>query len=136
MFRRWEILTLKENDKTVKGITLGDIALIALTVIISAVMFIFSFSGDETLKAEIYLDGEMLYSISLAEVSEPYVLEVGGCEILVEGEGVSFLSSECPDKLCAGRGRLFLKGDAMACVPQRVVVALKGQGKVPDAITY
>lgn len=126
-------------DKQIKkGITKGDIILIASVVFISAVLFAFSFfGGSEDLTAEIYADGEKLHTIALSEVKESYTLTVNYCQLLIEKDGVTFLYSDCADKLCIKRGKLRTKGDTMACVPEKVVVILKGtDNKKIDAVVY
>lgn len=125
-------------DKGLKSrITKGDILLIIGIVILTATLFIYSFSGSDTLKAQIYLDGESVKEIDLSEVKDSYTVIVGQCELLIENDGVTFLSSKCSDKLCVKRGKLTKKGDAMACVPQKVVVSIKStKGKQPDIVTY
>ena len=79
--------------------------------------------GNENLnKPEIrsYIDQRM------AE-KEKEEITVGNCVLLLEKDGVSFVSSDCHDKLCVKRGKLKRKGDTMACVPERVVAVIKGE---------
>ena len=116
-------------DKDIKkGITKGDIILGVFVVLISAVLFAFSFTGEnEKLTAEIYVSGEKAHSIDLNEVTESYTINENYCQLLIEKDGVSFVFSDCGDKLCIKRGKLKRKGDTMACVPQKVVVVIKGE---------
>ena len=126
-------------DKQIKkGITKGDIILIAAVVLISAVLFALPFfSGNDELTAEIYVSGEMQHSILLSEVEEGYTLTENYCQLLIEKDGVSFVYSDCGDKLCVRRGKLTRQGDTMACVPEKVVVILRGgNDKAFDAIAY
>ena len=120
-----------------RNITKGDIILIVSLILISLMMFIFSFSGSENLIAEIYVDGEKAHSIALGEVTESYTINENYCQLLVEKDGVSFVFSDCGDKLCIKRGKLKNQGDTMACVPEKVVVILKadGKGKI-DGVAY
>lgn len=125
-------------DKTILGkVTKGDIILIFSVIILIVLLFIGSFSGGDSLRAEIYLDGEMVEEIDLRGVQKSYSINIASCELLIESDGVTFLSSECDDGLCIKRGKMTKKGDAMACVPQRVVVSIKStKGKAPDGVTY
>lgn len=125
-------------DKGIRNrITKGDIILIVAIIIVTVLLFVNSFSKGNSLKAEIYLEGEKVKEIELESVSDSYTITVGSCELLIENDGVSFLSSECEDKLCIKRGKLKRAGDAMACVPQRVVVSIKSdRGRQPDGVTY
>ena len=105
----------------------GDILLILFLCIIIVLLFVPSFSGaDEKLTAEIFYEGELVSTVSLSEKEE---ITVGNCVLLLEKDGVSFVSSDCHDKLCVKRGKLKRKGDTMACVPERVVAVIKGVSK-------
>ena len=120
-----------------RSITKGDVILIVSLIVISLVMFVFSFSGSEKLIAEIYVDGEKAHSIALSEVTESYTVNENYCQLLIEKDGVSFVLSDCGDKLCIKRGKLKNQGDTMACVPEKVVVILKADGKEKiDGVAY
>ncbi len=126
-------------DKQIKkGITKGDIILIVSVVLISAVLFALSFfSSSEDLTAEIYVGGEKAHSIVLSEVTESYTVRENYCELLIEKDGVTFVYSDCGDKLCVKKGKLTKQGDTMACVPEKVVVILRGSdNKNIDAVVY
>lgn len=128
---------MKLNDKIRKSITKGDIILVISLIILSVMLFAFSFSKSESLKAEIYVDGEKLHSITLSEVTESYTLTENYCQLLIEKDGVSFVFSDCGDQLCVKRGKLKNQGDTMACVPEKVVVILKSDGKDKiDSVAY
>ncbi len=119
-------------------ITKGDMVLIVCVIALAVFLFVRPFlSSDEGLRVKIYLDGEVVAEKSLSALSESEALSVGGCELLLERDGVTFLSSECEDKLCVNRGKLSMKGDSMACVPERVAVVITGE-KSPtfDGISY
>lgn len=128
---------MKLNDEIRRNITKGDIILIVSLIVISLMMFVFSFSGSENLIAEIYVDGEKMHSIALSEVTESYTLNENYCQLLIEKDGVSFAFSNCADQLCVKRGKLKNQGDTMACVPEKVVVILKADGKEKiDGVAY
>ena len=120
-----------------RSITKGDIILVVSLIVISLVMFIFSFWGSENLIAEIYVDGEKTHSIAMSEVEESFTVNENYCQLLVEKDGVSFVFSDCGDQLCVKRGKLKNQGDTMACVPEKVVVILKADGKEKiDGVAY
>ena len=128
---------MKSNKEFFQKLKYGDFIVVFLEVAVSAVLFAFSFFGSEKLVAEISLDGEAFQSVELFSLEEEKILQVGDCEILVENDGVSFLSSSCPDKLCINRGKLKKAGDTMACVPEKVTVVLKkAKGNDVDAVVF
>ncbi|MCM1364594.1 MAG: NusG domain II-containing protein [Faecalibacterium sp.] len=115
----------------------GDILIIALLCIICILLFIPSFISSGSKTAVIYLDGEVQHEIDLSKTEKEYTLEVGGCTLTVDSDGVTFAKSTCPDKLCVKKGRLHESGDTMACVPNKVVVTVKSSGKSQfDAVAY
>lgn len=123
------------KDK-LKFMTKGDFFLIGAMLALIAVLFIKPLSSDENLYGEIYLNSEKLHSVYLEKVDESYSFKAGECEILIEKDGISFHSSQCPDKLCIKSGKLSKSGDAMACIPERVVVVIKSDKAVHDAVSY
>ena len=128
---------MKLNNEIRKSITKGDIILVVLVTVLSIILFAFSFGKSESLRAEVYVDGEITHSIALSEVAESYTLTENYCQLLIEKDGVSFVFSDCSDHLCVKRGKLKRQGDTMACVPERVVVILKSDGKDKiDGVVY
>ena len=119
------------------SITKGDIILIVSLIVLSLVMFVFSFTGSDNLVAEIYVDGEITHSVELSEVTDSYTINENYCQLLVEKDGVSFAFSNCGDQICVKRGKLKNQGDTMACVPEKVVVILKSDSKEKiDGVAY
>ena len=120
-------LNLNSSKKIKLPLLKGDIVLIISLCLIIVLSFLPSFSGgNEKLTAEVYYEGELIKTVSLSECKGEEFL-VGSCTLLFEKDGVAFIHSECPDKLCIKRGKLKRKGDTMACVPERVVVVIKGE---------
>lgn len=114
----------------------GDIFLVLLLSGLCLFWFAFSLFGEkESIRMEIYLDGEAEVSVELSSLKKGESYIVGGCEIYADSEGVRFVSSCCEDRLCIKRGLMTRQGDTMACVPERVVVVLRGVSKA-DAIAY
>ncbi len=116
---------MKSNKEFLSKLKYGDFIVVFLVAAVSIVLFAFSAFSDEKLVAQISLDAEPFQSFDLYSLEEGEILQVGSCEILLEKDGVTFLSSACPDKLCVNRGKLKKAGDTMACVPERVTVVLK-----------
>ncbi|MGN1195491.1 MAG: NusG domain II-containing protein [Acutalibacteraceae bacterium] len=105
----------------------GDYLVIAAVLIISLLLFIPSFlpSGEKT--AEVYYNGEKVKTVSLSSLEKEERFSVAGCEILFEKDGASFVKSDCKDQFCVKCAKLKNSGDSMACVPNRVVVAVKAE---------
>lgn len=127
---------MKDKFPVIKYMTKGDFFLIFGIIILAGVLFFKPLLSDENVYAEIYLDSQKVHTVSFTDVKQDYELNVGECVLFVESDGISFLSSECPDKLCVKSAKLFRTGDTMACVPERVVVIIKSDKAVHDAVSY
>lgn len=114
----------------------GDYAVVAVTLFISGLLFALSFSSGEKMTAQIYYNGEAFSTVNLYELEKSSCLTVGNCTLLLERDGVTFLSSECEDRLCINRGKLKKAGDTMACVPERVSVVLGAEKNEADAVVF
>lgn len=129
-------MNLKNAKEILSKLKKGDFAVVLVTLFLSALLFALSFSQGEKMTARIYYNGESYGTVNLYELSEPCQLTVGRCTLLFEADGVTFLSSECEDRLCINRGKLTKAGDTMACVPERVSVVLKAEKDEADAVVF
>lgn len=123
---------------TKKFIGKADFIIIAIIIIISVAFILFSkLSGGNKVVAEVSQNGEIVKTIDLSAVSEPYEITLDKAVILVEENGISFESAECPDKLCVKCGVLSKKGDIAVCIPTKTVIRIVGSDKSEiDAISY
>lgn len=107
----------------------SDIVII-LSVLAAALLFLLWTSlGKENSDAvaQIYVDGELYQSIDLSQVEEPYLLELDAqlhVVLEVSPDGIRFVESECPDKICIHTGELTSPPDYAACLPARVAVKI------------
>ena len=53
-------------------------------------------------------------------------MTVNGVEIGIEGDRARVIDSPCRDKLCVHVGWLERPGDVAVCLPQRVIVEIRG----------
>lgn len=111
--------------KKYKTIRLADIIL-ACAVALTALLLIFfqSTKGSDNVVAEITYNGQLVQTVNLSEVTEPYTLKYAGTEISVEKGAISFFSSDCPSQDCVRSGKLTHSGDTAACIPNRVMISL------------
>lgn len=93
--------------------------------------------------ADIYQEGELLTSISLDDVREPYTFTVTGTdggENLVEVRPgcIGIIYADCPDKLCVRQGFISSPGIPVVCLPNRLVIQLRlaSDQETVDIITY
>ena len=118
------------------GIRCGDILVLSAMLLATAALLCADRFGKTDLCAEIYESGALVQTVRFADVTAPYALTVGGCTLTVEPDGIAFTDADCPDGLCVRRGKMTQSGDSMACVPNRVTVALRAKSGGADAVTY
>lgn len=113
----------------------GDLILIFAVLIFAVCLFLPS-GSSENLIATIYVDGEVFETIDLSSVSTSYEIEINECVLLVQNDGVSFISSTCSDLLCVNRGKLTSSSSAMACIPNNVVIEISEDSSSFHAVAY
>ena len=82
-------------------------------------------SVDSQIVASFSLDKDITYEIEGYE---------GGHNTHIIKDGVAYMSdASCPDHLCMGMGKISKAGQSIICLPNRVVVEIKGSGdKEPE----
>ena len=82
--------------------------------------------------------GEVIKTIDLSAVSEPYEIKIegdGGFNIIsVEKDRIAVKDADCPDKLCVKQGFIDTGAYPIVCLPHKVTVSIEnGAGEV-DAV--
>jgi len=108
--------------------TRGDIVLVAVMLALSAASFTavhgFAFSGKHAL---VEVEGRVVMELALDRDAVHTVTgPLGETRIVVEGGTVRIDDSPCPNHYCIRMGRLKYRGEIAVCVPNRVVVTIKG----------
>lgn len=113
----------------------GDAVIIVLCLLLCIGLFAFPLLSNDELTAVVTVDGKVKKEVVLSEIKQEYTEQIGDCIILFSPSGVRFTQSDCKDKLCIKHGLLKNKGDVMACVPNKTVVAIEGKKKF-DGVAY
>lgn len=58
---------------------------------------------------------------------------LGITKLQVKDGAVRVLSSPCPQKICIGMGKARYSGDLLACVPNRLVMRIEGDGSARES---
>lgn len=125
----------KKNPISSLGIKLFDIVIIVLLLIICGIWIVSgSFSKEENLTAVVYVDGEEVYSKEINTQSESKTFN--GVTVEFDEQSVKVSSSDCPNQLCVRTGTIYYSGEAIACVPNKVVVILKSEKATADIVAY
>ena len=105
-------------------------------IIVSIIAAVFVFyallpeSGGET--AVVSHDGGVIAEIPLGSSGE-YVFPQVPDMVFTAGDGaVSVTKSNCGDKTCMRTGKISRRGEAIICVPNKIIVEIKGSSKESD----
>ena len=96
----------------------------------------------KSLQAHIYLRGELLTTIDLSAVDEPYTFTVetpdgGSNTIGIKPGSIAVVDADCPDKLCMLTGYTDSALLPIICLPHGLIIRLEAEsGTVPDIISY
>ncbi|MEG0072498.1 MAG: NusG domain II-containing protein [Raoultibacter sp.] len=92
-------------------------------------------------KAVISKNGEIIKTIDLSRVDQPYVFRIDGedgyNDIAVERGRIRVVEADCPDNVCVAFGWITTTGSPIACLPHRLTITLErsaDHGKI-DAFT-
>lgn len=115
-------------------------AALTLLVAISLLLILLPQNRAAGYTADIYQSGELLTSIDLSAVSQPYTFTVtgeNGCtnEIEVRPDQIGIISADCPDKLCVHQGFISDSRLPITCLPNRLVIQLCPTDEPDSSIT-
>lgn len=122
------------------------VVVIVLLVVASVVSIIYMKSGKSngSKTAYIYRDNELLRTVSLNDVKNPYTfrIEYGDGdynEILVENGRIKIADASCPDKLCVNMGFISQPLMPITCLPNHLVIRIVNDGEESpslDGVVY
>ncbi len=111
------------------------VAVIVLLVVASVASIIYMKleKSNSSKTAYIYRDNELLRTVSLNDVKNPYTfrIEYGDGdynEILVENGRIKIADASCPDKLCVNMGFISQPLMPITCLPNHLVIRIVNDG--------
>ncbi len=110
-------------------------AVAAAAAIIWILMRVFA---GEASRVVVSVDGEVVGEYPLNSERQVDITGVqGGSNKLVIKDGrADIVEADCPDKLCVHEAPVSKEGEALVCLPHRVVVTVRGEEEVSyDALT-
>jgi len=110
------------------------ILLLSLVVIVSLWFIIQARIAAGPAMAEIYHGDTLVASYPLPQKGEaPVHLQVEGelglSDIVIDQQGARFSTSPCPSQRCVLSGPHRHAGDIIACVPNRILIVLRGHAE-------
>ena len=118
------------------GLRAGDGVIYAVLVLLCAALFLLPLlrGNKDQLTAQIVADGKTVETVALSSLQAEETREYCGCVIVLSPTGVRVEDADCPDRLCVKTGTITRAGEAIACVPNRVVVTLRQEKETNEAI--
>jgi hypothetical protein len=132
------------NDKLLKGdfMTKWDKLLIIIVLLssLTAMYFIknqaLNYDNDYVV---ITVNNEVYKTYSLDEKVEAEVVvdsDYGRNVVHVEHGYAYMHDSDCPDKICIMQGRISKPGEIIVCLPNRLIIEVKGKNEDLDTISH
>ena len=102
-------------------------------VVASLALSIMLLGGGDADFAQVYSDGELLYTLDLRVDQQKEVVSEFGTNVVTVLDGkVAVTHADCPDGYCMKRG--FCSGGAeIVCLPNRLIIRFLGQQEVDAA---
>lgn len=111
--------------------------LVVLAIGLAGILFLYTRPAAADGKVEVSVDGEVVMTLPLSEDTEVMISSFdGGENLLVISDGKAEIeSASCPDGVCVRHYAISRDGESIICLPNRVVVTIRGgeKGEV-DAI--
>ena len=119
------LVKLKNNDLILIGVLLAGFAVLMVMLMLTKSGGTYAVvSVDSVEVASFPLNQDITYEIDGYN---------GGRNTLIIKDGKAHLEdSSCPDHLCEHMGKIHKVGQSIICLPNRVVVEIRGAGKDPD----
>ncbi len=119
-------------------LTLGDKILISSLLLLSLVSYpLLKTLMTEGSQVQIETDGKIFHVAPLnVDTSIAVPGPLGTTFVIIHGGAVHVSSSPCHGQICVNTGEISYAGQLIVCVPNKVVVRVTGQEKLPyDAVT-
>ncbi len=118
----------KKSIKEIFGMTRADIILGVSFLIAGAlcVAAIPVFGGGAGATVEIKVAGELKGLYKLAENKEVEIEGIGNNTLEIKDGEATMIYADCPDQYCVRHRPVSKGGEAIICLPNKVVVTIKG----------
>ncbi|MFW6113473.1 MAG: NusG domain II-containing protein [Actinomycetota bacterium] len=117
----------------------GDILLVLIVLAVSVLLICQSTAGaggGADLDVAVSVNGEEVLVLPLDEDRPELVIDgyQGKSHIEIAGGRVRMVDSACPEKLCVRTGWISSPGESIVCLPNRVVIEVRGGKEEPDVV--
>ena len=111
--------------------------LTAAAVLCAAAIVLTQHFAADAVTAEVYQDGKLLYTLSLTKTRSITVPAPNGGSntISIRPGGVCVSHASCPDQICVHQGWVSQSALPIVCLPNQLVIQIKGGESDLDAAT-
>jgi len=118
---------------------------ILITVILLLISLLFCFViyhlPSDAAMAKIYQNGEVVYSIDLNKVEEPYEMTFEGDHgkintVHIKPGEIAMIHANCPDQLCVKIGYIHNNTLPITCLPNHVMIHIEKGSDEIDGLAY
>ena len=107
----------------------ADVILLSVLAGIGLLIAAFAFLNGRTgTYVQVRVSGQVVRTLPLSTDTEYLIEGAGGTNLLIIRDGAAWIAeTDCPDRLCAGMGRIRLRGQSVVCLPHQVVAEITGE---------
>ena len=119
-----------------KGFKFGDYIVIGLVMGLILLLFslTYGFSGSERYIEIIGNESQEIYDVEINRVVEVQG-PIGMTRVVIYNGKAWVEDSDCREKICIKMGKLGRPGEEAVCLPNRVIVQMKGERGGVDGVT-
>ncbi|MCR4891682.1 MAG: NusG domain II-containing protein [Lachnospiraceae bacterium] len=98
--------------------------------------FVLIFASAPGREVVVTVDGEVYGTYSLDEDREILIPGARGMNnrLRIQGGRADIIDADCPDKLCVHQKAISRTGETLVCLPNRVVVEVKGEAESESGV--
>lgn len=126
MFKKWDIIIIA--------------ALMVLSFIPEIVFGVILGKEYNSTYAEITIAGELYRNVPLSVHKGTEIIELeskyGKHVIEIKDNNIGVIDSDCPDKICMNPSYINKPGESLVCLPNRVMIEIKGDIEDDIIISY
>jgi hypothetical protein len=90
--------------------------------------------GEDAAAAEIWSDGELLYTLDLRVDQTKTVVSENGANVITVKDGkIAVTEADCPDQYCVRQG-FCNSGKQIVCLPHKLVISFLGESEIDGAV--
>ena len=120
-----------------RTLTKGDLVLISFLVFCTILSFTIWFGGGGSGRTvQIIVDEHIVKELPLGDAVEELVMQgvKGPFSVEIKDGRVRMKDSTCPNKFCVKMGWIRHEGQVVCCIPNRIILKIKGKGETYDAL--